>query len=128
MKPSESGKPSDSGKPDDHRKPTEASKPGPVDHATPAKPTPGAPTPTTPPTLAREKTPENLTGRATTDGAGEKTHAIALWSEGPTEAGTHTPVFHHEPRAHEIQVGGVVYTHSDTGSDGTWIYRNDRKN
>ena len=59
-----------------------------------------------------------------TDGAGAKDHLIRIWHEGDVLE----DAWHHAPRAFEVTFEGRPFTHCNTGEDGVWIYRNDRKN
>lgn len=53
-----------------------------------------------------------------------KTERILVWGEGDT----YSEFLHDEPRDREVAIGGTPYAHCDTLPDGTWVYRNDRKN
>lgn len=60
-----------------------------------------------------------------TDGPVEgKTQRILVHQDGGADAEYWTE----PPLAREVTIGGLPFDHCNTTPDGTWVYRNDRRN
>lgn len=75
---------------------------------------------------AASKAETSETAKSYTDGGtpASKLHRILVYQEGGPDAEYYTDT----PRAREVTIGGQPFDHCNTATDGTWIYRNDRRN